>query len=449
MTKQSEILNDPNAIAVLDHGFVRVVDSMGSDAAIVQAARVSYGDGTKTVMEDRGLIRYLIKHKHTSPIEQCVVKLHIKMPVFIARQWIRHRTASLNEYSGRYSVMTDEFYLPEPEVIQPQSSDNKQGRFGSLSETSTTGVRWMMQAAYNQSYDIYQALLGETDPSKFQDGQIIYDPYDEEDPLFGEDFGGIAREMARCVLPVANYTELYWTQNLHNMMHLLKLRMDPHAQYEIRMFANAVYDLIQPLFPEALKAFEDYVREAKTLSRMEINIVRDLFAQLPAGSFANMVVVAGGEKAFAEKYGLSLREFREFTKEWEFSLEAPKISYETPEFMATIPTPQPTPKPRRAAAKKAPAKKAPARKVEPFKEGKVRKGGLNPVRDDMPRPPSPAPMKAKEAGGPEFAADGSPMGWVNNQWIPVGLPPKTWGVTKSKNPTKSPPRAPKPTKLSD
>ena len=316
MTKQSDIINDSRFIPVLDHGFVGLIDHMGSDSSVVQAARVSYGDGTKSVSEDRALLRYLMRHKHTSPFEMCQIKLFIKMPIFVMRQWVRHRTASLNEYSGRYSIMTDEFYLPETTVIQPQSKDNKQGRAGELSDKSADGVRWMMQASYDQSYDIYNALLGDRNAENFKTGEVIYDPYDREDPLFDDEFGGIAREMARCVLPVANYTELYWTQNLHNMMHLLKLRMDPHAQYEIRAFANAVYDLIKPIYPESLQAFDDYVRESVSLSRMETNVMKALLAKLPTDTFSKLVEDAGGDKAFADAYDLSVRELREFTTKW-------------------------------------------------------------------------------------------------------------------------------------
>ena len=314
MTKQAEVINDPKYVAVLDHGFVGLVDTMGTDASIVQAARVSYGDGTKTVLEDRGLIRYLMRHKHTSPFEMCQIKIHIKMPIFVMRQWVRHRTASLNEYSGRYSVMTDEFYMPEPTMIQPQSKDNKQGREGSLGELNTTSVRWLMDAAYDHAYQAYEVLLGEHKDNR----EALYDPYQPDDPLFDEDFDGIAREMARVVLPVGNYTELYWTQNLHNMMHLLKLRMDPHAQYEIRAFADAVYNLIKPIYPEALQAFDDYVREATTNSRMETALLKTLLNSTtpPRVTYSLMVTVAGSEKNFAESYGLSLRELRDFTKLW-------------------------------------------------------------------------------------------------------------------------------------
>ncbi len=316
MTKQAEVISDPKYVAVLDHGFVGIVDTMGTDASIVQAARVSYGDGTKTVLEDRGLIRYLMRHKHTSPFEMCQIKIHIKMPIFVMRQWVRHRTASLNEYSGRYSVMTDEFYMPEPEVIQPQSRDNKQGRAGTLGDQNITGVRWLMDAAYSHSYGLYNVLLGD----RSQSSEDLYDPFGKEDPLFDDEFDGIAREMARSVLPVGNYTELYWTQNLHNMMHLLKLRLDPHAQYEIRVFAQAVYDLIQPIYPEALQAFDDYIREATTNSRMETTLLKTLLASdLPAPVlYSGMLLKAGSEKAFAESIGLSLRELRDFATQWGF-----------------------------------------------------------------------------------------------------------------------------------
>jgi thymidylate synthase (FAD) len=218
--------------------------------------------------------------------------------------------------------MTDEFYLPEPEVIKPQSKDNKQGRSGSVSDETALGVRWMMEAAHQTSYDVYQALLGERDGSKFQNDEVIFDPYDEESPLFDADFEGIARESARCVLPVSNYTELYWSQNLRNMLALIKLRLDPHAQYEIRMFAQALYDILQPLFPHAVEAFEDYTRLASRNSRMETNLIQDLF---DGGSevralWHKMLVDAGSDKALGLKYGMSIREVREVAKKWKLPI---------------------------------------------------------------------------------------------------------------------------------
>lgn len=358
MTKQAEVIGDARYVPVLDHGFVGLVDTFGNDGSIVQAARVSYGAGTKTVREDRGLIRYLMRHKHTSPFEMCQIKIHIKMPIFVMRQWVRHRTASLNEYSGRYSVMTDEFYVPENDKIQAQSSDNKQGRAGALNDHDAEGVRWMMETAYKHSYDIYNVLLGEGRG----DPDTIYDPYDADDghdAIFGAEYNGIAREMARSVLPVGNYTELYWSQNLHNMMHLLKLRLDPHAQYEIRAFAQAVYDLIYPIYPAALEAFDDYVREATSNSRMETALLRTLLAsdKPPAVVLAGKLMAAGSDKDFAESIGLSIREFREFTAQWglpNFERAAKVLgSYDNP---ATPGVPPAVKKARKEAAAKKPTR---------------------------------------------------------------------------------------------
>lgn len=294
MTLQKEIKNDPKYIEILDHGFVGLVDHMGSDSAIVQAARVSYGDGTKTVMEDRGLIRYLIRHKHTSPIEMCEVKLHIKLPIFIMRQLVRHRTASLNEYSGRYSVMTDEFYVPELENIKPQSLDNKQGRNGSFTIEDAIVIQNKIRESNDSTYKVYESLIG-----------------NEEDPGYN-----LAREISRTVLPVSNYTELYWKQDLKNLFHLLRLRLDPHAQWEIQVLSQAIYDLIQPLFPIACEAFEDYERQSATFSRMELNLLKDIMSTYKGGvhgfiedkmSHDNLT-----ETSFAKQYGMTKRELTEF-----------------------------------------------------------------------------------------------------------------------------------------
>jgi thymidylate synthase (FAD) len=293
---------DPKFRAVLDHGFVFLVDTMGNDAAITQSARISYGTGTKSVREDRGLIRYLFRHHHTSPIEQCEVKFHIRLPIFVMRQLVRHRTSSLNEYSARYSEMSDEFYVPDASFIQPQSSDNKQGRDGDMSETSVAGVQWMMETIGAQAYDAYRVLLGDrVGHDEKYPNELLYDPYSESDPLLDAEFPGIARELARAVLPVSYYTEVYWKQNLHNLFHMLKLRTDNHAQHEIRVFAEAMYDLIKPLFPLACEAWEDYMRDAVTLSRMEKNLLRDLLS--------GKTTMASVDLA---QYGLSKREFNEF-----------------------------------------------------------------------------------------------------------------------------------------
>ena len=224
-------LSEPS-IKVHKHGFVRLVEVMGTDDAIVQAARVSYGEGTKSVSNDRALIRYLIRHRHTSPIEMCEVKFHIKLPIFVMRQLVRHRTASINEYSGRYSIMSDDFYIPEFEYLKPQSQTNKQGREGSFSETIQNHLISIIDEVTTLAKDKYKILL-------------------QRD---------LARELARIILPVNNYTECYWKLNLHNLFHFLKLRLDDHAQKEIQDFSNVIWQLVQPRFPIACEAFDDYIR---------------------------------------------------------------------------------------------------------------------------------------------------------------------------------------------
>ena len=309
MTQQSSILNDPNYRPVLDHGFVGIIDKMGTDAAIVQAARVSYGAGTKSVNEDRGLIRYLMRNFHTSPIEMVEIKYHIRAPIFVFRQLLRHRTASTNEESARYSEMTDEFYIPEMEHIQPQSSDNRQGRAGEVSSQSATGVRWMIDSAYNHCYQIYRALLGDKKNHVKPEDELLYNPYDAKDPLFDGQFDGIARELARTVMPVGGYSELYWKINLHNLFHFLKLRADAHAQYEIRAYAEAIIDLTKPLFPLAFGAFEDYLLHAQMISRMGMNLIKDAITH-PEG-LTGLTTLYGDEKGLASHYEMSLREIKE------------------------------------------------------------------------------------------------------------------------------------------
>ena len=214
------------AFKVLDDGFIRVVDYMGSDAAIVQAARVSYGIGTKKVSEDRGLINYLMRHRHTSPFEMCELKIHVKMPIFVARQWIRHRVANLNEVSGRYSVLDNEFYMPDTGNLAAQARTNRQGRGDVLTATEAARVLDILRDDATRSYTHYEEMLNEID------GQIV-------DP----DRQGLARELARMNLPVSLYTQLYWKIDLHNLLHFLNLRAAPHAQYEIRMYADALLDV--------------------------------------------------------------------------------------------------------------------------------------------------------------------------------------------------------------
>lgn len=229
-------------IKVLDHGFVRLVDYMGGDDRIVQSARVSYGSGTKSYRQDRGLIHYLIKHWHTSPFEQVQLTFHTKMPIFVARQWVRHRTARLNEISGRYSVMKDEFYLPDPEQIRFQSASNKQGRSDeALPLEDANAVIEAMREEQRSMYASYQGLLDKN----------------------------VARELARSNLPNSLYTEWYWQIDLHNLFHFLRLRMDPHAQYEIRVFAEAMAKCAQAVAPIAYEAFEEHVLGSVTFSRAE------------------------------------------------------------------------------------------------------------------------------------------------------------------------------------
>jgi thymidylate synthase (FAD) len=240
-------------IDCLDKGFVRLIDVMGDDAAIVQAARVSYGSGTKKVLEDRGLIRYLLRHAHTTPFEMVEFKFHVKLPIFVARQWIRHRTANVNEYSGRYSEMKDEFYTPNPNDIRPQSVLNKQGR---SEETLPDGMAEQaanaFKAGQDEAYAQYQEFLEQ----------------------------GIAREIARINLPVSNYTEWYWKIDLHNLFHFLRLRIDSHAQYEIRVFAEAIAELVKPFVPHAWEAFEDYVLNAHRMTAPELKVMKHLLESM-------------------------------------------------------------------------------------------------------------------------------------------------------------------------
>ncbi len=294
MTKQTDILDNPNYTSVLNAGFVGLIDQMGDDSSIVQAARVSYGDGTKSVSEDRGLIRYLMRHLHTTPIEMIEFKFHCKMPIFVARQWIRHRTANVNEYSGRYSVMVDEFYVPELEHILPQSTTNMQGRSGEMSMEDKIIVRDQIIESNFECYNRYQDLLGVNSGN-----------------LFTDNFEGISREMARGVLSVNNYTEWYWKIDLHNLFHFLALRMDSHAQYEIRVFADAMYDLIKPVVPLATEAFEDFILNAERMSRMEMELLRYM-AGGRSWDLTKATFGEGTEKGVAKHFDLSMRELREF-----------------------------------------------------------------------------------------------------------------------------------------
>lgn len=247
MTPQSAILNDPKYIPCLDHGFVGLVDYFGSDEAIEHMARVSYGAGTRKTSDTRGLIRYLVRHDHSTPLERPSFVFHIKLPIFVMRQLIRYRCATTNEYSMRYSEASDECFMPKE--WRKQSTSSKQGS----SNESLSGL------------DVDEANMAVGDVHK--DAIATYHELLED---------GVSRELARIVIPVSNYTECYWKNDLHNLFHVLKQRLDSHAQEEIRVYAEAMYQLVQPLFPLSCEAFEDYERQAIKLSRMDIMALKDL-----------------------------------------------------------------------------------------------------------------------------------------------------------------------------
>lgn len=242
-----------------EYGFVRLIDIMGNDDSIADAARVSYGKGTRTASDNRGLIRYLVRHKHTSPLEMVEVKFHLKLPIFVMRQLVRHRTASLNEYSGRYSIMSDDFYEPSDDYIQPQSQINKQGRGGELSEVWKQSYKQRIHEITTKAKYAYKFLIG------------------NESTLHG----GLTRELARTVLPVSNYTECYWKIDLHNFFHFCRLRMDDHAQQEIQDYAKVMFEMVKPEVPIATEAFEDYSLNSKSLSRMENDVLQYVLKCFP------------------------------------------------------------------------------------------------------------------------------------------------------------------------
>ena len=262
-----------HAKPVLDHGFVRVIDYMGDDSAICQAARVSYGRGTKSVQNDEGLIRYLMRHWHSTPFEMCEIKLHVKLPVFVARQWIRHRTANVNEYSARYSILDREFYIPEPDALNAQSVVNNQGRGAVLEGAEAARVLEILKSDSNRAYDNYEAMISD-------EGQ-----------------SGLARELARMNLPANIYTQWYWKVDLHNLFHFLRLRADAHAQYEIRVYADAICEMVKDWVPAAYGAFEDYRLGGATMSGKALDCVRRMLK---------------GEEVTQETSGMSKGEWREF-----------------------------------------------------------------------------------------------------------------------------------------
>ncbi|MEM1430465.1 MAG: FAD-dependent thymidylate synthase [Pseudomonadota bacterium] len=262
-----------SAHEVLDHGFIRVIDYMGDDAAIVQAARVSYGAGTKKARDDSGLIRYLMRHWHSTPFEMCEIKLHVKLPVFVARQWIRHRTANVNEYSARYSVLDREFYIPQPDALAAQSQVNNQGRGETLEGAEAERVLEILKGDAARCYDHYEEMLSQDDQQ------------------------GLARELARMNLPANVYTQWYWKVDLHNLFHFLRLRADAHAQYEIRVYAEAICQVVADWVPAAYAAFEDYRMGGVNLSAKGVECIRRMLK---------------GEDVTQETSGMSKGEWREF-----------------------------------------------------------------------------------------------------------------------------------------
>jgi thymidylate synthase (FAD) len=259
------------ALPVLDHGFIRVVDYMGDDAAVVQAARVSYGRGTRKTSEDEALIRYLMRHWHSTPFEMCEIKYHVKLPIFVARQWIRHRTANVNEYSARYSIMDKEFYIPAPEHLAAQSADNRQGRGSVLEGDDAARVLGLLRQDAAQTYAHYEQMLDENGP-------------------------GLARELARMNLTLNTYTQWYWKTDLHNLFHFLRLRADAHAQYEIRVYAEAMLETVKAWVPLCYAAFTDYRLGAVTFSAKMLEVLRRMLA---------------GEAVEQADSGLSRREWAE------------------------------------------------------------------------------------------------------------------------------------------
>ena len=271
---------------VLDHGFVRVIDYMGDDSAIVQSARVSYGKGTKKISNDKGLIKYLMRHRHSTPFEMCEIKFHIKLPIFIARQWIRHRTANVNEYSARYSILDKEFYIPSMENVAAQSTINNQGRGEVLSSDEAAEVISILKKDAEQTYANYETLLNEN-----PNGESI----DSSKP-------GVARELARMNLTLNTYTQWYWKIDLNNLLHFLALRADAHAQYEIRVYADIMMDIVKKWVPIAADAFEDYRIGGTEVSAKEINLLKKLLK---------------GEKVSFEDEGISKREWSELQKKFD------------------------------------------------------------------------------------------------------------------------------------
>ncbi len=277
-----------DAIPILDHGFIRVVDYMGDDTSIVQSARVSYGKGTKKVSTDSGLIKYLMRHWHSTPFEMCEIKYHVKLPIFIARQWIRHRTANVNEYSARYSILDKEFYLPEPKYLAAQSQSNRQGRGEILEGEKAKKVLDLLKGDAEQTYNNYETMLNERYNGKIIDKNTV----------------GLARELARMNLTLNTYTQWYWKSDPLNLMNFLRLRADHHAQYEIRAYADAMLDTVKKWVPITYEAFMDYRVGGVEVSAKGKDIIKKMMK---------------GENISLDQSGLSKREWNELMEAFELN----------------------------------------------------------------------------------------------------------------------------------
>jgi len=302
-------------ITVHKHGFVKLLEVMGSDKTIEESARISYGEGTRKTSEIRNLIRYLMRNKHTSPFEMAEVRFHLKLPIFVMRQLVRHRTANINEYSGRYSIMSDDFYLPLESSVNEQSPVNNQGRGKEIDDFNKNLVLGSMSAVNDMAHHTYKRIV---DPQP-TDG-------------FDDNFKGVARELGRTILPVSNYTEVIWKSDLHNFFHMVKLRTDSHAQEEIRDFANAMYELVKLFFPLSCEAFEDFILNSTTFSDSEMKFLKKwIIGDFAEDSSWEDYIIDGyydklmnlkktqesirledAEKLLCEEYGFSKRELKEF-----------------------------------------------------------------------------------------------------------------------------------------
>lgn len=343
---------------ILDHGFLGMVDFMGGDDTVVNAARVSYGTGTRRVSEDKNLIRYLIRNRHWSPVEMVEVMWHVKAPIFVFRQWHRHRMASINEYSARYSEMSDDMYLPNPDVMMPQSTTNKQGRAGEMAERNKFAALLQIQSIFKQCAQAYRYLLGKTkvpddslnhrfdlirefgmkqikwleksnpdwSAEKVNDAMIdaklqeIFHAqgleHTDED-YWGEDGSGLSRELARMVMPLATYSEMYWKSDLRNTFNFISLRADTHAQKEIRDYADAMFEMLEPIAPVCVAAFGDYILRGRQFSEMEMSVARALYKNFGKMNITEAAKYVEGVMA---DLGASKRETREFIRDMEVGL---------------------------------------------------------------------------------------------------------------------------------